>query len=67
LTERISSDISLSGGYSTYPSSSHHLSKFSFLKAREAVAVREGRAVNVEGLIHATLEARELIRRLRAL
>jgi len=32
-----------------------------------AVAVRDGRAVNVEGLVQATLEARELVRRLRAL
>lgn len=32
-----------------------------------AAAVRDGRAVNVEGLLQATLEARELVRRLRAL
>ncbi len=32
-----------------------------------AIAVREGRTISVEGLIQATLEARELVRRLRAL
>jgi len=32
-----------------------------------AVAVRDGRTINVEGLIQATLEARELVRRLRAI
>jgi hypothetical protein len=32
-----------------------------------AVAVQDGRSINVEGLLQATLEARELVRRLRAL